>query len=765
MIFTQEQVDIIEAPLDTDMVVVSAAGSGKSSSIIGRIQHLQQHHTVPLSSMCYITYSKKLAQEFAERLERFEISGMFHAGTIDSLCWRLLSQYAQQNFSKFECEPAQIVYKMNAAIQTSPYCLDALREVKFVFLDEAQDLDETRFEILHAVCRGKRALIVGDPRQTIYQHLYEANPALMMELKPNAVIKHLTACFRLSPQLVNFVNSAFVFDGLPAMTSVQALNGANAKLVVMHARPSTYAICRQEVVDYLVTRVKGLLGQCLPDNIMMLSPSARGKSEKLLNAIRTGLEAVGVPVFFNHHEYDSGHQHVSHSKAGVYLGTVHSAKGAEAEHVFILNFYVGNGAFLPRLSDGAFNKDFKNLLYVACTRAKVSLEMLETCHYPQENERIPFLVNGCDDLDTLDIYKSKLGRAKKPEHLAVTGITQLLQHLKGPEIDCLQECVVTTAERFPSRNYSFQTPQIFLENNDTSVYGRFIEVVLVRKVAENAARGTRQATDKMVELLNKLRRMPLYLTEKEFRLLRDGVVDGIPHEKFQYSGQNAGAMHSFVTRCIAKSKKTSEQQIHDEVKIRLQSKGVYVFQNSDMFYKKLQQYWKHFDVVVDPLKNTSDIIGTLWTMILLQCFHESYLGFYWLRQNELTASHLLPVGAKSWNSYLAAATESMESAYQGQITAYQESVSWVKDDPEIPLTGAVDLLTDNDEVIDIKCNMSEVSVTSLINRAQVQAYRGMLNASMKHSFLFSALSLTCYVIHPAEDVCVLETLDKFRNSK
>ena len=80
-----EQRSAATAPLGHNLIIASA-GTGKTSTIVGRIAHLLQSGVEP-SSILLLTFTNKAAGEMIARLERFFskkivskiVSGTFHA--------------------------------------------------------------------------------------------------------------------------------------------------------------------------------------------------------------------------------------------------------------------------------------------------------------------------------------------------------------------------------------------------------------------------------------------------------------------------------------------------------------------------------------------------------------------------------------------------------------------------------------------------------------------------------------------------------------
>jgi DNA helicase-2/ATP-dependent DNA helicase PcrA len=227
----EQQTCAVTTP-NASALILSGAGTGKSSVLVARIQHILQQGTSPESIMA-VTFTNKAANEIKQRLEKQlteSVTGMW-LGTFHSLCYRLLIMHLKvkfkvisqsQQFSilkrlldtkNIELEPKKALSFINAKkdkgvraiestdvfeqvywdyqmhcktnllmdfgdlllrsyelLQDSPKLL-AHYQAKFayVLVDEAQDTNYIQFEFLKLLTQAKQNLfIVGDDDQSIY---------------------------------------------------------------------------------------------------------------------------------------------------------------------------------------------------------------------------------------------------------------------------------------------------------------------------------------------------------------------------------------------------------------------------------------------------------------------------------------------------------------------------------------------------------------------------------------------------------------------
>ena len=739
MKLSEEQKRICQAAVDESILVIAAPGSGKTTSVIARIQHLQKKFGVELDKMLYITYSKKLADEVTQKLTAMKLDGLYHANTIDSLCWKLL----KRRNDDLDIPPGEIIEQYEQMMERDDELTKPLANISHVFLDEAQDLDSARYEVIKLSFTHASMMIVGDPRQCIYQNLFGANPGLMQLLRPSATVMTLSVSFRLSPHLSTFVNAAFQYAGQTTIIPGN-LKSKNVKPILTMLHASNYGddkgIDRPKVVEHVVARCKKLIGagRARPKEVAILCPTARSKtsSNLLLNTIRTTLEHAKIPAYFNQREYDSPCCTSRQEKNRVYIGTAHSSKGAEWDHVILLNFFIAPGAFM-REFDGIENKDFKNLLFVACTRARESLEMIESCYYASKNERVDFIRKLDSEISLNNISVQKLGKlgvtGTRPSN---PGVTEILHTMTVPQSKALAAITAKSeVAKGPESNYKH--PRVFTENSDSTIYGKFIELVIVRKLAEK--------TPQFVDICRQIGTMPLYITDQE---LRDVIMDNpkIDPFKFEFSEMDLNTLQDIVRK--EKSKKGKFKK--SDLEARLKVSGCYVLKESNIFYDKLGELSGDVRDMRDTERSTHDVIDAIWEVTLLKLFHETNLGVYWLKPWHQSAKDLLPVGASGWKTYL----DCVENAFQSlelQMRATQLLLVSGK------LLGSADIVCEDETVIDIKCTMDESQAAGAINCAQIQCYRGMLQDGFasKPGLIFSAMTCAFYRVPKVDDSIVL----------
>lgn len=125
------------------MVVLAGAGSGKTATMISRIQHLITHHHVPAHRILGITFTNKAAMEMKERAVSVvgdDAKGI-HLSTFHSLCVRILREYASRHPQSRERSEDEFGYTGNFTIMDSR---DQRGVIKAAML--AADVDPDEYE-------------------------------------------------------------------------------------------------------------------------------------------------------------------------------------------------------------------------------------------------------------------------------------------------------------------------------------------------------------------------------------------------------------------------------------------------------------------------------------------------------------------------------------------------------------------------------------------------------------------------------------------
>lgn len=333
MSLSTAQNEIVNTTADK-VVVIAAAASGKTATLVARIQHLLDIGNDP-TKIVVITFTNAAAEEIVERLGRPK--GLF-VGTIHSYANYLLLSHGTDTQDLLEEEQFD---KLFNRIKHNPGCI---RPVDHLLLDESQDSNEAHFEFLLDMVQPKNYMLVGDHRQSIYRwNGAEPDYLIALAKHPDVTTYELTENYRNGTNILSF-----------------------AKNIIMAAG--------YEYRDYSVP-MRDIRGKVIPD--IEYNPIAIARTIKQygnfgewfvltrtnvqLDEIAYYLTKEGVPNdTFKRSELDNKELAEKMKQNTVKVLTIHTAKGLEANNVIVI------GAKF-------FNTEERCVSYVAATRARNQL--------------------------------------------------------------------------------------------------------------------------------------------------------------------------------------------------------------------------------------------------------------------------------------------------------------------------------------------------------------------------------------------------------
>ena len=362
---TPEQSAVVFAPMETNIAVLAAAGSGKSTTIAARAKHLISEG-VQERSIMITTFTRDAANDMKQKMQ--DIMGYkpdITIGTIDTIS-KVATYYSQTEGRREFKDVAEHAHDYLEHIRANP---DSIRRYRYLFVDEFQDINRLQFEIIvefHKV--GAWIFAVGDDHQNIYTFRGSSIEYILgfKEYFPDSSEMYkLTFNFRSTREIISFANA-----------SIENNNNQIPKKMVAGIPRDTPA--QKPFVKYfqsapaqntfVVSRIMALLKQGVPrDEIAVLSPLNNS-----LFLIEETLTKQGVKNVYLDGKADV---RTVKKQGHVCLCTIHKAKGLEWKHVFLTNM---SDDLLPRLKTPKAVEEARRLFYVGVTRAKEALYITYT---------------------------------------------------------------------------------------------------------------------------------------------------------------------------------------------------------------------------------------------------------------------------------------------------------------------------------------------------------------------------------------------------
>lgn len=198
--FTEEQYSYITFNDKIDTKLIATAGSGKTHTIIHKINYMIKNNIYESGEILMLTFSRFTRDDFINRINKYEIK------SININCIKTIDSFAKSIIDpNNEVDVSILSYKFMCYLEQNNKndIQNKLNYVKTIFVDEAQDLNETQYKILCLLKEKNNTIInlIGDPNQNIYQFRGSSDKYLS---EFNAKTFYLTYNFRSHQEVVNF---------------------------------------------------------------------------------------------------------------------------------------------------------------------------------------------------------------------------------------------------------------------------------------------------------------------------------------------------------------------------------------------------------------------------------------------------------------------------------------------------------------------------------------------------------------------------------
>ena len=167
-----EQRDIYFSDVNQNINVVAGPGSGKTHTLTLRVARLVYYKFANPEEILVLAYNRAVVSELKERLGKlFKDLGFGNlAKRIKIFTFHgLAKKYCQKHLEglKFEDWEAKLLQILN---NTPGVVMNQLAPLKHILVDEFQDIDEVRIDLLNRLndLTKARLFIIGDPNQSIY---------------------------------------------------------------------------------------------------------------------------------------------------------------------------------------------------------------------------------------------------------------------------------------------------------------------------------------------------------------------------------------------------------------------------------------------------------------------------------------------------------------------------------------------------------------------------------------------------------------------
>lgn len=336
MDYSQMQQQIITT--DKSKVLVScAAASGKTATLIGRLQYLLDREVSP-SKIVAITFTNNAASVMYERLGH--PNGLF-IGSIHSYCNYLLRGGAVDTTKIIQEERFDDLFP---EIEEHPDCL---QHIEHLLVDEAQDCTKQQFEFFELI-NPDNYMYFYDYRQSIFG-FNGADPTYLINKEKDSEVSvyRMSQNYRNLPNILFFAKK-FLYRLGPSYED-DSISMRRSTSGLQQVVDGNYT--PQDAVDTLIS-VNNMLDTNWSDWFVLC------RTNLDINLFQKLFAEKDVPTdTFRQADLSNSEIEKKLKENTVKILTVHSAKGLEAPCVLAYNIR-------------AYNDEEARLCYVAATRAR-----------------------------------------------------------------------------------------------------------------------------------------------------------------------------------------------------------------------------------------------------------------------------------------------------------------------------------------------------------------------------------------------------------
>ena len=465
-----EQLKFINHDL-CDMKLIGIPGGGKTRTIIEKIIHMKNDGIIVKNeNFLILTFSRKSREDFLnkgqERINKLFIND--NVRTIHSVSAIIMRNLFNKTSSNLNTLIAGLYHllKYNDIDFSNVKCL---RNCKYIFVDEAQDISDIQYNTIlkiSEICKAN-VIMIGDPDQNIYQ-FQGGSDKYLIEHSDKCV--NLIKNYRSTKNIINFINQFRPWKKMtPPMISMRDTDGD---------KPKIYCNKIEILLESLFNEIKN---SNIPfEDIAIIGPVKKGNHNNYGNHKNFGLQIVAeyfeknninyIP-HYNFSDNDNTNKREKNIEKGyINLYTIHGSKGLEFKKVLLLNFHLSTMGRKP--TQKKYN-EYKYLWYVGLSRAIDEMSIfIESNKYAWTE-----LMNACSNSykligETPKYTTHLMEEESKPQLYPVTKLlenesfTEEKQYILEKNINCN----IDTSILFDCENN-----EVFEYDDYSSLYGIFIE--------------------------------------------------------------------------------------------------------------------------------------------------------------------------------------------------------------------------------------------------------------------------------------------------
>lgn len=367
LLINEDQEKFIKSEIQ-NCSVYGNPGCGKTTSIVQYCIDKHINNNINSNEFMIITFSKTAQMDFIEKGIKTKVNIFTNKNirTIHSLSGYIMLK----SFGKSSKSLETIVLSCYEHIKNDKINLlelQLLNSLKFLIIDEAQDINENQYNLACIICEkiNVKLILVGDPNQNIYQFQNGTDKYLLNHSKN---IFNLTINYRSTKSIVNLANYLKPHQEL----NIIKTNNEEGE------KPYIYCNSMDNIMKHLIEEIKNTKYKL--HEIAIIGSVRKSIFTEDGEPISIGLTSIinileDNNIKFNKYfKIDNESLSLKKDKPiiedHINLLTVHCSKGLEFKKTFVINYHLTTYSRLPSKEQ---YEDFKYLWYVALTRAKEKL--------------------------------------------------------------------------------------------------------------------------------------------------------------------------------------------------------------------------------------------------------------------------------------------------------------------------------------------------------------------------------------------------------
>lgn len=379
IIWSEEQLEIINKAKDNNIMCDSVAGSGKTTTILGILS------TYSTDKCLILTYNARLKMDTRNKLDKYNLTNGT-AESFHSFCYNNINKSIITDDTLYE-------YFNKNPLDKLELNLDYDR----IIIDEVQDMKPLYYELVCKIITSNKnpplIFIIGDIYQSIYGY----------ELADERYLKYADRLFNFNkyPWLKLTLSTSYrITDTIANLLNNQFNMNRNINTVKHSEFKPRYLICntfienkydkKHEIDLRILDEVKYYLNLGYkPEDIFIIANSVKSKSavKELINL----LKKEGIKTYIAEKEVNK-----DMAKDKIICLTYHKSKGLERK----VSIVYGCDNYFFELHNNIINTICPNELYVALTRSTERLTLVQQ----DTKQPLPFL-----NMKTLEDYVDIIG--------------------------------------------------------------------------------------------------------------------------------------------------------------------------------------------------------------------------------------------------------------------------------------------------------------------------------------------------------------------